>query len=77
MSDGLRGDRERLMGLSVCAEREADPMSDMRSWERYRRDLCVCASIGLTLDVSRMGMDWGFVDSMADRMGAALGAMDA
>ncbi len=52
-------------------------MSPRERWERYKRHLCVCDSIGLSLDVSRMGFDDAYLDAMAPRLQAALEAMEA
>ncbi len=52
-------------------------MSSTPLWDRYRRHLCCCDSIGLTLDVSRMRFPEGFLDTMADPLDRALDAMDA
>jgi glucose-6-phosphate isomerase len=46
-------------------------------WQRYRRSLCVCESIGFTLDVSRMKFGDDFVRSMEGPMAKALDAMEA
>ncbi len=49
-------------------------MSPRELWDRYRRYLCVCESIGLSVDISRMG----FGDDFFNRMGPAIsGAFDA
>ncbi|GAG36855.1 unnamed protein product, partial [marine sediment metagenome] len=52
-------------------------MNPMQLWERYRRYLCVCESIGLSVDVSRMRFDEGFFDKMAPAMDRAFDAMEA
>lgn len=46
-------------------------------WKRYQRHLCRVDSIGLSLDISRMMFDDGFIASMKPRMREALAAMDA
>ncbi len=47
------------------------------SWNRYRRHLCVCESIGLWLDISRMGFEDRWLAEMAEPMARAYEAMDA
>lgn len=46
-------------------------------WQRYRDHLCVCDSIGLSLDISRMDFADVFFDRMAPRMAKAYEAMGA
>jgi glucose-6-phosphate isomerase len=50
-------------------------MNDL--WKRYKDTLCVAPSIELSLDVSRMTFDGGFVARMAPAMEKAYAAMDA
>jgi glucose-6-phosphate isomerase len=50
-------------------------MGPRELWERYRRYLCVCESIGLTLDVSRMLFADGFLERMGGPMSKAFDAM--
>jgi glucose-6-phosphate isomerase len=45
-------------------------------WERYKNHLCVCPSIGLTLDFSRMKYRDGFLSLMEPAMRRAFDAMD-
>ncbi|MBI2963314.1 MAG: glucose-6-phosphate isomerase [Deltaproteobacteria bacterium] len=52
-------------------------MNPRELWERYRRHLCVCESIGLTLDVSRMKFGDDFLARMAPPMAKAFEAMAA
>jgi glucose-6-phosphate isomerase len=40
-------------------------MSERPLWERYKRYLCVCESVGLTLDVSRMNFPESFLETMS------------
>ena len=40
-------------------------MTAAELWQRYQRYLCRVPAIGLTLDVSRMGFDDGFLDRMS------------
>ena len=44
-------------------------------WQRYCEHLCICDSIGLTLDVSRMGFDDGYWARMEPRLQSAYAAM--
>src|SRR4051812_32709888 len=51
---------------------------DQRSlWDRYRKYLCDCPTVGLRLDVSRMRFPDGFLDQMRPAMGEAFAAMEA
>ena len=43
-------------------------MSPRDLWARYRKLRCVCDSIGVTLDVSRMKFPDAFLDRMAAPM---------
>ena len=52
-------------------------MNSRELWERYRRHLCVCDSIGLTLDVSRMKFADDFFARMAMPMVKAFDDMAA
>src|SRR5262249_5830513 len=52
-------------------------MNTAQLWQRYKRYLCRVAPLGLTLDVSRMRFDDGFLDRMAQPMQRAFEAMDA
>src|SRR5258705_8280779 len=52
-------------------------MTSRQLWERYRKHLCVCESIGLTLDVSRMKFADDYLERMAPRMAKAFEAMAA
>ncbi len=44
-------------------------------WARYKKYVCHAPTIGLELDISRMGFDDAYLDRMAKPMAAALGAM--
>jgi glucose-6-phosphate isomerase len=51
---------------------------DHRSlWERYKKYLCQCPSIGLTLDISRMNFADAFFSRMEPEIQKAFKAMDA
>jgi glucose-6-phosphate isomerase len=52
-------------------------MTAVQLWQRYKRHLCRVPSLGLTLDVSRMGFDDGFVERMRPALASALAGMDA
>lgn len=52
-------------------------MNPRQLWGRYRHHLCVCDSIGLTLDVSRMKFGDDFLVRMASPMAKAFRAMAA
>ena len=46
-------------------------------WQRFQQHLSSIPALGLTLDISRMSFDDGFMDRMAAPMGQAFEAMDA
>jgi len=46
-------------------------------WKRYKDTLCVAPSLDLSLDLSRMSFDGGFMARMAPAMEKAYAAMDA
>lgn len=46
-------------------------------WQSYRRQLCVCRGIDLSLDISRMRFEADYLESMAPRMQSAFDAMQA
>lgn len=52
-------------------------MTASELWKRHRQYLCRVPAIGLTLDVSRMRFDDGFLDRMAPAIQRAFEAMDA
>jgi glucose-6-phosphate isomerase len=52
-------------------------MNATTQWKRFQKYLCRLPSLGLTLDVSRMRFDEGFLDRMAGPVESALKAMDA
>ena len=52
-------------------------MDSTRLWERYQRYLCICDSIGLSVDISRMDFGEGFFADMAPVMNRAFDAMEA
>ena len=52
-------------------------MSTSILWKRYQQYLCQVPSLALTLDVSRMRFEDGFLDQMAAPIERAFEAMDA
>jgi glucose-6-phosphate isomerase len=52
-------------------------MNAAELWQRYQRYLCRIDSLGLTLDVSRMGFDESFLDLMKPALASAFTAMEA
>ena len=50
-------------------------MSQRELWNRYKKHLCVCESIGLSLDVSRMKFDDQFFERMTEPMNRAFDAV--
>jgi glucose-6-phosphate isomerase len=51
-------------------------LSAGQHWERHKKYLCVCPSLGLSLDISRMNFEDGFFAAMAGRMEKAFAALD-
>lgn len=47
------------------------------NWQRYQDLLCVVDTLGITLDVSRMGFSQAWLDGMAPKLAHAFDAMDA
>ena len=52
-------------------------MNAQELWNRYQTHLCRVPAVGLTLDISRMTFDDGFLARMAPAMQKAFAAMDA
>src|SRR5262245_35396482 len=52
-------------------------MTTPNLWQRYQQYLCRIPTLGLTLDVSRMRFEDGFLDRMAQPIQRAFEAMDA
>jgi glucose-6-phosphate isomerase len=52
-------------------------MSTATLWKRYQKYLCQAPGMGITLDISRMRFDDGFIERMAAPMARAFEAMDA
>jgi len=50
-------------------------MNELELWRRYQKYLCVCPTIGLQLDISRMMFADDFLDAMNERMSRAFAAM--
>ena len=50
-------------------------MNNRELWERYKRLLCPCNTLGLTLDISRMSFTDEFMATMSEPMNRAFGAM--
>ncbi len=46
-------------------------------WKRFQSSLCQVPALGISLDVSRMGFDDGFVERMRPALDEAFAAMDA
>jgi hypothetical protein len=73
-------DSEELVELSPRAgdHDRGVRMTDLRArWDRYKTDLCVVPSVGLTLDVSCMGHDDAFLERMRAPMEKAFDEMEA
>src|SRR5918995_3730258 len=52
-------------------------MDATQLWQRYQQYLCRVPALGLTLDVSRMRFDHGFLDRMTPALSAAFAGMEA
>lgn len=52
-------------------------MNPKALWELYKKHLCECPSIGMSLDLSRMNLDEGFLARMEPVIQKAYAAMDA
>jgi len=50
-------------------------MNELELWRRYQKHLCVCPTIGLQLDISRMMFADDFLDAMTEPMSRAFAAM--
>ncbi len=52
-------------------------MDQRALWDRYRKHLCDCPSVGLRLDISRMRFPDGFLERMQPAMAEAFNAMES
>ena len=52
-------------------------MSTPTLWKRFQQHLCQVPALGVTLDISRMRFEGGFLDRMAAPAQRAFEAMDA
>jgi glucose-6-phosphate isomerase len=52
-------------------------MNNTALWERYKKHLCVCPTLGLSLDISRMNFDDTFLERKEADIQKAYKAMDA
>src|SRR5512143_3306118 len=52
-------------------------MTNKTPWERYKQYLCICPSIGLTLDISRMNFPVDYLARMEPEIQTAYSAMEA
>ncbi|HZN95757.1 MAG TPA: glucose-6-phosphate isomerase [Myxococcales bacterium] len=52
-------------------------MDQRALWDRYRKHLCDCPTVGLRLDISRMKFPDGFLEQMQPAMAEAFSAMEA
>lgn len=52
-------------------------MNALELWNRYKENLCVCPSVGITLDISRMKFSDTFFSDMADKMNSAFEQMNS
>jgi glucose-6-phosphate isomerase len=51
-------------------------MDDLAAWERFKKDLCVCAELGISLDVSRMNFADAFLQEQDANIRRAFAEMD-
>src|SRR5690242_1154561 len=51
-------------------------MGDLALWERFKKYLCVCDSVGVTVDISRMNFSDGFFSEMDGAIKKAFTKMD-
>jgi glucose-6-phosphate isomerase len=65
-----------LVSLTVSTHKDKI-MANKTLWERYRQYLCICPSIGLTLDISRMNFPADYLARMEPEIQKAYSAMDA
>jgi glucose-6-phosphate isomerase len=65
-----------LVSLTVSTLKDKI-MANKTLWERYRQYLCICPSIGLTLDISRMNFPADYLARMEPEIQKAYSAMDA
>src|SRR4029434_5764452 len=74
-----RTHRRSRQGTSAPGSRveKGIAMTASELWKRHRQYLCRVPDIGLTLDVSRMQFDDGFLERMSPAMKRAFEAMDA
>src|SRR3990172_2338233 len=52
-------------------------MNNKYLWERYKKHLCACPEIGLTLDISRLSFPDDYLARMEPQIQKAYHAMDA
>ncbi|MDH4162774.1 MAG: glucose-6-phosphate isomerase [Nitrospirota bacterium] len=52
-------------------------MDNKALWERFKKHLCICPDIGLSLDISRMNFPGDFFDRLEPQMQKAYAAMQA
>jgi len=50
-------------------------MNELDLWRRYQKYLCICPTIGLQVDISRMLFPDDFLDTLGERMSRAFSAM--
>lgn len=50
-------------------------MNELELWQRYRKYLCTCPTIGLQVDISRMLFPDDFLDTIGEKLSRAFSAM--
>jgi glucose-6-phosphate isomerase len=56
---------------------EVHSMQNPSTWKRFQEDLCGVTDLGITLDISRMGLPPGFIERMTPLMQKAFTEMEA
>ena len=74
---GFAPDASSLPNAAMSEYLKGVSMSTFNLWKRFQQYLCHVPSLGLTLDVSRMRFEDGFLQRMAGPMQQAFEAMDA
>jgi glucose-6-phosphate isomerase len=75
----IRGENKQgiISGLFAHFTLKDKTMNEKALWERYKKYLCECPSINMTLDVSRMNFADDYLASMEPAIQRAYAAMDA
>lgn len=63
--------------LIAKSSQKENPMNANELWDKYKKYLCRVESVGMTVDISRMSFDDGYLASMEPAIQKAFSAMDA